>query len=387
MKKPATRAVRYLVAGSVAVAGLTACSGGGSHKGGNAPTGSTAALKIGFFGALSGPDAQIGVDIEQGERLAVVQYDRTGPQSPVTIDYFDSQGDPTKAAAGATKLVRDGNLAVIGPAFAAESAVADPVFDQSRVPDVSASATTVDLAQHGWRFFHRVVADDGAQGRGDGDFLAKTQGVRTIAVVDDGSAYGAGLAAQVARQVRTDGASVPVAVHVNPSGSDYRAAVRQLVAVHPGAVFFGGNYEVAGRLVNQLRAGGYRGVFMSGAGADDPRYVTTARSAAEGSFISCACVDATQDRSADSFVKAYKSMYHTTPGVYAAEGYDAANFVLAAIDAGDTTAVAINDYLGSHSYSGVTKSIRFLPDGNVAGGAVYVSKVKSGKITAVGTTS
>lgn len=386
MKKSATRAVCYLAAAWIGISGLAACSGG-SRKAPAAPTGSTPALRIGFFGALSGPDAQIGINIEQGERLAVLQYDRTSPQFPVTIDYFDSRGDPTTASTGANKLIGDRDLAVIGPAFGAESAVADAVFEHARIPNISPSATNVDLAQHGWRLFHRVVADDGAQGRADGDFLAKAQGDRRIAVIDDSSPYGTGLATQVARQVRTDGASVTVNAHIDPDGTGYGRTAKQVVATGPTAVFFGGYYDAAGRLVRQLRASGYRGLFMSGDGSDDPRYLTAAGGAAEGTYVSCPCVDPAQDRSAASFVRAYKSTYHTTPGVYAAEGYDAANFVLAAINAGDTTAVAINDYLGSHSYKGVTKTIRFLPDGNLAGGTVYVYRVEGGRITQVGTTN
>lgn len=384
--KKSTRAVRYLAVASMAVSGLTACSGS-TKKGGDAPSRSAPALRIGFFGALSGPDAQIGINIEQGERLAVQQYDQTSPQFPATIDYFDSGGDPAGASAGATKLIADHDLAVIGPAFGAESAVADVVFEHSRIPNVSPSATNVDLAQHGWRFFHRVVADDGAQGRGDGDFLAMAQGDRRIAVIDDGSPYGTGLAIQVARQVRTDGASVTVTAHIDPNGTGYGPTVKQVDAARPTAVFFGGYYDAAGRLVRQLRAAGYRGLFMSGDGSDDPRYLTAAGGAAEGTYVSCPCVDPAQDRSAASFVRAYKSTFHATPGVYAAEAYDAANFVLAAIEAGDTTPVAINDYLGSHSYNGVTKTIRFLPDGNIAGGNVYVSKIEHGRIMPVGTTS
>lgn len=386
MKKTAMLAVRHLAVASMALTGLAACSGG-SRKGSDAPTSAPAALRMGFFGALSGPDEAIGIDIEQGERLAVTLYDRSSPQFPVAIDYFDSKGDPSQAANGATTLIRDHDLAVIGPAFATESAAADPVFEQANVPDITASATNLDLAQNGWKFFHRVVADDGAQGRGDADFLVRQQGASSVAVVDDGSAYGSGLALQVAAQVRTDGGSVDVADHIDPSRTDYGPTVRQLVAARPAAVFFGGYYDAAGRLVRQLRSAGYKGVFMSGAGSDDTRFVTAAGGAADGAYVSCPCVDPSQDHSAASFVRAYKSMYHVSPGVYAAEAYDATNFVLAAIAAGDTTPVAVNDYLGSHSYEGVTKTIRFLPDGNVAGGTVYVYKVEGGKITEVGTTS
>lgn len=384
MDKTTRRAMRALALASVAVLGLAGCSSG-SKGAPRAPAVPASAMKIGFFGALSGPYARLGINIEEAEQLAVAQYDRTGPKYPVTVDMFDSRGDPARAGTGAAKLIRDGDLAVIGPAFAGESAVADPIFERARVPDISASATNVSLAQHGWRFFHRVLADDSAQGRADGDYLVKTLGDRTVGVIDDGSTYGAGLAADVGNQVRADGGTVVVAAHLNPNHTDLGPTVAQVMAARPSAVFYGGYYAGAGRLVRQLRASGYRGVFMSGDGSDDPRFVTAAGRAAEGAYVSCACADPTQMHSASSFVRAFKSMFHTDPGVFSAEAYDATNFVLAAISAGDTTPVAVNDYLASNSYSGITKNIRFLPDGNVAAGTVYVSRVEGGKIVQVGT--
>ena len=85
-------------------------------------------------------------------------------------------------------------VAVIGPAFSGESAAADPIFESAGIPNVSASATNVKLAQNGWKFFHRVLAADDAQGKGDADYLVKTLGLKTVAVIDDSSVYGEGLA-------------------------------------------------------------------------------------------------------------------------------------------------------------------------------------------------
>jgi branched-chain amino acid transport system substrate-binding protein len=385
MDRTKGRTARAAAAVSVALIGLAGCSGG-AKKPSPASSPTAAALKVGFFGALSGPDAQLGINIEEGEQLAVSEYDRAGPKYPVTVDLFDSEGDPARAAAGAAKLTRDGDLAVIGPAFAGESALADPLFERARVPDISASATDVALAQHGWRYFHRVIADDSAQGRGDADYLVRTLRDRTVGVVDDGSSYGSGLATDVADQVRADGGTVVVDSGVDPGAGDFGPTVARVAAARPSAVFYGGYYEGAARLLKELRAAGYHGVFMSGDGSDDPRFISAAggqpgasSGAAEGAYVSCACADPTQLRAASGFVHAFRSMFHTGPGVFAAEAYDATNFVLAAISAGDTTPVAVNDYLASNSYRGITKTIRFLPDGNVAGGTTYIYKVEAGR--------
>ena len=376
----------------VAALGLVACSSSGKTS----TTGTTAAggggggttLKIGFFGALTGADAQLGINIENGAKLAIQQYNASNPAVKVSLDPFDSQGDPAQANNGATKLINDKVVAVIGPAFSGESAAADPIFESAQIPNVSASATNVKLAQNGWKFFHRVLADDSVQGPADADYMVKTLGDKNIAVIDDNSTYGKGLADAVRSQLASIGGKDVLDDHVDPKGADYGSTVNKIVASNAQAVFYGGYYDAAGRLIKQLRAANYKGHFMSGDGSEDDRFVTDAGGApAENAYLSCACADVTSVPAAASFVSAYQSAFGSAPAIYSAEGYDATNFVLAAIKSGATTAVAINNYLGSNTYTGVTKTIKFLPTGDIAGGTIYVYQVKSGKIVQIGTTS
>lgn len=378
---------------AVAALGLAACSSS-SKSSSSTSTGSSGAgggagtLKLGFFGALTGPNAQLGINIEDGEKLAVSQYNAANPKHPVSVDPFDSQGDPSQANNGATKLINDKVVAVIGPAFSGESAAADPIFESAQIPNVSASATNVKLAQSGRKFFHRVLADDSLQGPADADYLAKTLNHTTVAVIDDNSTYGLGLADALRGQLPKDGAKDALDDHVDPNGADYGSTVNKIVASNAQAVFFGGYYDAAGRLIKQLRAAGYKGDFMSGDGSEDARFVSDAGGApAEGAYLSCACADVTSQSSAAAFTSAYKAMFNTDPAIYSAEAYDATNFVLAAIKAGDTTPVAINNYLGSNSWTGITKTIKFQSDGNISGGTIYVYKVENGKIVQIGTTS
>jgi branched-chain amino acid transport system substrate-binding protein len=344
-------------------------------------------LKLGFFGALSGADAQLGLNIEDGEELALAQYMATNPAVPVTIDPFDSRGDQSQATNGAIKLIGDHVVAVIGPSFPGESAAADPIFERAGIPNVSASATLVELAQNGWKYFHRVLGDDGAQGQGDSDYIVKTLRKTQVAVIDDQSTYGAGLASYVNSSIESDGGTVVLRDHVDPAGSNYASTVDKIVASKATAVFYGGYYDAAGRLVNQLREAGYNGVFISGDGSEDPRFTSDAGGAsAEGAYLSCACADETQNPGAASFDSAYTQMFNTAPQIYSAEAFDATNFVLAAIRSGSKTPSAINAYLTTRTWPGVTKTIKFLPDGNISGGTIYLYEVENGKLVQIGTT-
>jgi branched-chain amino acid transport system substrate-binding protein len=397
MKPVKPKRARALALVAVAALGLAACSSSKKAGTGSGSTSSTSSggggtsgsVKLGFFGALTGPNAQLGINILDGEKLAVSQYNATNPANKVTVDPFDSQGDPSQANNGATKLINDKVVAVIGPAFSGESAAADPIFEAAGVPNISASATNVKLATHGWKFYHRALADDSFQGKGDADYLVKTLGLKKIAVVDDNSTYGAGLASYVAQTIASDSAAVAVTDHLDPKGSDYGSTVNKVVSSGADGVFFGGYYDAAGRLINQLKAAGFKGTFMSGDGSEDSHFITDAggASTANGAYLSCACADETQNPSAASFVSAYKAMFGVAPAIYSAEAYDATNFVLAALKAGSTTASAINGYLASNSWTGVTKTLKFEADGNIAGGTVYMYKVQNGAISQIGTTS
>lgn len=388
MRKRTPAAFKTLAVAGVVALALAACSSSSKPGTSTGTGGGGTTLKVGFFGALTGPNAQLGINIENGEKLAIQQYNATNPKVKVSLDAFDSQGDPSQANNGATKLINDKVVAVIGPAFSGESAAADPIFESAQIPNVSASATNVKLAQNGWKYFHRVLADDSLQGPADADYLVKTLGDKLVAVIDDNSTYGKGLADAVRGQLTVAGGKDALDDHVDPNGADYGSTVNKIVSSNAQAVFFGGYYDAAGRLIKQLRAAGYKGHFMSGDGSEDIRFVSDAGGApAEGAYLSCACADVTKDASAASFVSAYKAAFGADPAIYSAEAYDATNFVLAAIKSGATTGPAINNYLASGSWTGVTKTIKFLPNGNIAGGTIYVYQVKNGNIVQIGTTS
>jgi branched-chain amino acid transport system substrate-binding protein len=287
-------------------------------------------------------------------------------------------------------MIADKVVAVIGPAFSGESAAADPVLEQAGIPNVSASATNTKLATNGWKFFHRVIGDDAAQGTGDADYLVKTLHASNVAVIDDSSTYGEGLADTVRSQVKTDGGKDVLDDHVDPKGTDYGATVNKIVAAKPDAVFFGGYYDAAGRLINQLKSGGYTGTFMSGDGSEDQRFVTDAGGApANGSYLTCPCADVTSSTNsqAEAFTSAYRAQFGVAPAIYSPEAFDATNTVLAAIKSGATTASAINAWLASNSYQGLTKTVKFQPDGNVNGTTIYIYQVKNLKIAQIGTAS
>ena len=382
---------RGLVAAAAASALLLSACGGNdnSNDGGSGGSSGGGPVTLGFMGAQTGPNAQLGINISNGVELAVEQHNAKSGVTQVKLIKYDTQGDPTQATNQAKKALTDKVVGVVGPAFSGESKTAVPILDEAGIPNVSPSATAVSLAQNGWKTWHRVLANDDVQGPGAADFLAKTVGAKTVAVIDDQSEYGKGLADAVRKQLATDGVKVAVNDSINPDASSYSSTVNKVKPANVDAVYFGGYYSAAGKLVKQLRDGGVQGTFMSGDGSLDAQLITGGGAAANGALLTCTCSSAvgSTDPAVQKFATDYKAKFNADPATYSAEGFDATNTFLQAIDAGKTSTSDINDFVTKIDFKGVSKQIKFEPNGELAGDLLFVTEVKDGKLSFLGDTS
>jgi branched-chain amino acid transport system substrate-binding protein len=379
------------VAAAAASALLLSACGGGDDNGGSSGGGSSGggSATIGFFGAQTGPNAQLGINISNGVELALEQHNAKSGVTQVKLIKYDTQGDPAQATNQAKKAVSDKVVAIIGPAFSGESKTADPIFEEAGIPNVSPSATAVTLGQNGWKFWHRVLANDDVQGPGDADFIAKTLNAKTVAVIDDQSEYGKGLGDAVRKQLATDGVKVAVNDAINPDASSFSSTVNKVKPANPDVVFFAGYYSAAGKLVKQLKDGGVQGTFMSGDGTLDAQFIAGGGAAANGALLSCTCSSAvgSSDPAVQKFAADYKAKFNADPATYSAEGFDATNAVLQAIDAGKTDPADINDFVTKIDFKGVSKQIKFAPNGELANDLLFITEVKDGKLAFLGDTS
>ncbi|MGH9126351.1 MAG: branched-chain amino acid ABC transporter substrate-binding protein [Acidimicrobiales bacterium] len=341
-----------------------------------------AGIKIGFFGALTGANAQLGLNEAQAEQVAITAFNESHAKCQIGYQGFDSQGDPSQAPALATQASGESSVvALIGPAFSGESEAADPIFTQAGLPTITVSATNPDLATHSWSIFHRAVANDNAQGPADAMFIANTLHAKKVAVIDDASSYGKGLADIVRSTLSSSGVQV-----YNPGSIDmsnnYPSTVNLVKAANVDAVFFGGYYAQAGPLALQLKNGGVTAPFISGDGSLDAHFVSGAGAAADGSYLSAPAAYALTDPADAAFVAAYTKKWSMAPALYSGEGFDATNELLSAIAAGNVTRSAINTYIGSHSYVGLLKTYAYAASGELKGSPIIiVHKVVNNQIT------
>jgi branched-chain amino acid transport system substrate-binding protein len=371
---------------TAAVLALVAAACGSSSTTSSGSSGG--AVKIGYFGALTGNNSpQLGINIDNGVKLAVQQYNAKGQGPKVTLVAYDSQGDPAQAPQLAQKVISDHTVAVVGPAFSGESKVADPIFQQGQIVNVTPSATNPTLATHGWTYWHRAVGNDNSQGPAAATLIANKLNDKKVAVIDDNSEYGKGIADIVASGLPKSGATVPVRDHIDPKATDYSATVNAINAGNVNAVFYGGYYQQAGPLVKQLRDAGNKATFVSDDGTNDPGFVAAGGPATAGSYVTCPCVPTPSTPAGQAFATAYQAAANTAPGTYSAQGFDAANFILAAVRAGNTSGKAINSYLASHSFDGVTGTLKFDSQGEINAPQIEAYQVQNGSLNPTGVIS
>ena len=364
--------------GAPVVAAAFALSACGGTTGGSANTaggGKACDLKIGFFGALTGDAANLGINIKNGAELAVNQYNEKNADCKVSLVTFDSQGDPSVAPGLAQKAVTDKKLVgIVGPAFSGESKAADPIFDKAGLNIITASATNPALSTNGWKTFHRILGNDATQGPAAAKYIKDVLKADKAFVIDDSSEYGKGLADIVRKDL---GGQVAGTDAVQQKQTDFSGTVTKVVASKAPAVFYGGYYAEAALLVKQLRSAGYKGTFVAADGVKDDGFIKAAGSAAEGAIVTCPCLPPDK---AGEFAAAYKKAYNSDPATYSAEAYDAANVFLAAIKAGKTSSEDMNAFIGSCDEKGVTKQVKFDDKGEPAEVSVWAYKVEGGKI-------
>ncbi len=358
--------------------GGAATTGGGGTAAGVKCDG----VALGFFGALTGDAANLGVNIEQGAELAVDQFNANNPDCQVEMKKFDSQGSPDQAPALAKQAIDDASvIGIIGPAFSGESKVANPLFDEAGLPIITPSATNPGLAEQGWKVFHRALGNDASQGPGAALYIDSTLKAEKVFVLDDASEYGKGLADQVNEAL---GAKVVGTDTIDPAATDFSATVTKVKDAAPDAVFFGGYYAAAGLLSKQLRDAGVTATLVFGDGVLDPGYIEAGGAATEGAIITCPCAPIDKIEGGADFASAYKDAFGVDAGTYSGEAYDAAGFFLAGIASGAQDRDSLNTYVSSQSYVGITKTLKFDAQGEISDVAIYASTVKDGKIVSVG---
>ena len=338
-------------------------------------------LKIAYQGPLTGPEAALGINELNGVKFALKKFLAANKSANVDPSVYevDDQGDPAVAGPIAPKVASEECVvALVGPAYSGASKVSLPVYLSAGLPIITPSATNPTLYDFGKSIFHRAVLTDDYQGPALARLVTSRVKNAKVFLINDASDYSVGLA----KTVDITLAGRLVGKDTTPTGTtDFTATIAKIKKSGATAVIYTGYFSQAAVLVKQLRDSGSKAVFAAGDGVLDDQFIKLARKAAEGALLSAPAIpmETASPKLAAEMVKA-----GWKPGVYTTESYDAANFFLEAIKAGNTDRASINKYVSTKSSKGLSKVLKFDAQGEVSGADVNGFVVKNGKLVLLG---
>ncbi len=348
-------------------------------------------VKIGAAAPLTGPQAHVGKDNENGTRMAVDDANAKGvmiggKKARFELLSEDDQTDPKTATIVAQKLVDANVNGVIGHMNSGTSIPASSIYFKNGIPQISPSATSVKFTAQGYNTAFRVMSNDAQQGQALGEFATKVLGLKTIAVIDDRTAYGQGLADEFAKAAQANGAQIVAREYTTDKSVDFTAVLTKIKGKQPDLLFFGGMDPQGVPMVKQLRALGMKTQFMMGDGGYTPKLIELGGGAEDGTYASQPGVPLDNMPSGRDFAKRYEAQFHQPIQLYAPYCYDAVNVMIAAMQKASSAEPA--KYLaeiGKVELNGVTSKIAFDEKGDIKGGAVTVYQVRQGKWNVVQT--
>ena len=341
-------------------------------------------VKIGHVGPITGGIAHLGKDNENGARLAVEQANAAkvklgGKDIRFVFVAEDDQADPKVGTTVAQKLVDAKVAGVVGHLNSGTSIPASPLYSGAGIPVISGSATNPKLTEQGFKTQFRVVGRDDQQGPAIASYLASNHKPKTVAVIDDATAYGEGIANEVEKTLKAAKIAVLPREKGTDKTTDWKAVLTKLKGRNPDAIFYGGMDATGGPLMKQGRELGIKAVFAFGDGACTDEMTKLAGPAAEGLLCSQAGIPvAAADK---GFLDAYKKKFNVDPILYAPFTYDAANILIAAMKKADSADPAkYLPELAKITFKGVTGEISFDAKGDRKDAEMTIFTMKGGKI-------
>ncbi len=341
-------------------------------------------VKIGHVGPLTGGIAHLGKDNENGARLAVEEANAAktkidGKEVKFTFVAEDDQADPKTGTTVAQKLVDSKVAGVVGHLNSGTSIPASPIYNQAGIPVISGSATNPKLTEQGFKTQFRVVGRDDQQGPAIASYLATTKKPKLVAVIDDATAYGEGIANEVEKTLKAAKIKVLPREKGTDKTTDWKAVLTKLRGRSPDAVFYGGMDATGGPLLKQGRELGIKAVFSFGDGACTDEMTKLAGPAAEGMLCSQAGIP---PQAADKrFLEAYKKRFNMDPILYAPFTYDAANLLIAAMQKANSADPKVYlPALQKIDFTGATGKIAFDEKGDRKDAEMTIFTMKGGKL-------
>lgn len=349
-------------------------------------------IKIGHIGPTSGPQAHFGKDDENGVRMAIEDLNAKameigGKKVKFVLVAEDDVADPKQGTAASQKLCDD---KVAGAVAFVNSGVAIPsskVFQDCGIPMITGAATNPDLTKPGWNTTYRVIANDNALGAALASYAAKNLKLKNVAVIDDRTAYGQGLANVFKKDAAKHGIKIVANEFTNDKATDFMAILTSIKAKKPDAIFYGGMYGQAGPMLRQMAQLGMNDVKMFGG---DGICVTELAKVAAGAkpLENVVCADGgasiAKMPGGTEWKKRYDAKYPGQFQVYSPYFYDGTMLLADAMKRANSWDPKVYiPFLQKSDYSGVTSRIQFEKNGEMKNPSYTLSRYVNGNKTPI----
>ena len=357
-----------------------------------APPADALVVKIGHVAPTSGAIAHLGKDNELGAKMAIEDLNAKGLKIGDKVAKFellaeDDAADPKQGTAVAQKLVDSKVNGVVGHLNSGTTIPASKLYSDAGIPQISPSATNPKYTRQGFKTTFRVVADDTQLGGTLGKYAVETLKGKNIAVIDDRTAYGQGVAEEFEKAVKAAGGTVVGHEFTTDKSTDFNAILTKLKATKPDVLFFGGMDAVGGPMLKQVKQLGMNVKFMGGDGLCTGELAKLAGDAIGEDMVVCAeagGVDGDFKAPLDAWKTKFKEKNGVEVQIYAPYVYDAVNVLAAAmVKAGSSDPAKYLPEISKIDYKGLTGPITFDDKGDIKNGALTLYTYKGGARTQI----
>ena len=292
-------------------------------------------IRFGFAAPLTGPQSHYGEEMQNGLLLSLEEankqgIDVDGSKAKFVLVSKDDQADPRVGVQVAQQLVDEDVAGILGHFNSGTTIPASRVYHDAGLPQI-AMATSPEYTLQNYNTTFRMMTSDTQQGSAVGKFMVEKLGAKKIALIDDRTAYGQGLADEVEKAVKAAGGTIVRREYTNDKANDFTSILTNIKGVAPDAIFFGGLDAQSGPMKRQIETLGIKAPLVSGEMTRSETFIKLAGGAAEGTYASLAGVPLAQMAAGKDFDAAYQARFKKAPGVYSPYAYDGAWNMIAAI--------------------------------------------------------
>jgi branched-chain amino acid transport system substrate-binding protein len=377
--------MKSAIALSAAALILAGC-GKGADKSAAVPA-DAVEVKIGHVAPLTGPIAHLGKDNENGARLALEEINKAGltidgKKVVLTLVPEDDAEDPKTATQVAQKLVDAKVVGVVGHLNSGTSIPASKIYSDAGITQISPSSTNPDYTKQGFKTTYRLVATDAQQGPALGNYVSKTLNAKTVAIIDDSSQYGKGLADEFEKTVKASGVKVVTREASNNKATDFKAILTKVKGSKPDVIMYGGMDATGGPLVKQAAELGIKAKIVGGDGMCTEKLAELAGDAVVNVTCSEAGKALSKMAQGADFQKRYKERFNSDVQIYAPFTYDAVYVLVDAMKRANSTDPAkILVVMPETKMTGLIGNIAFDSKGDMKEGVITLYDFKDKKKT------